>query len=351
MTTAAPPLGVSVLVPVAGPPPDLDTLHAELVEQLDALDVRYEVLYLVGRQRPLASESLRKLRARDPDRTRVLEVSASAGAWLLVAGAQSARGSVLVTVPGYPETDLRVLPELLAALHRGADVAIACRRRGRSGFATASSVLFNRIFSWIVATRFRDIASATRALRAAVLDETPLYGDFDRYLPWLAQRQGFRVVEIDASPHPRARRSPRHAARTYLWRAIDLLTIFFLGRFTRYPLRLFGGVGFAAGASGLLVLGVAGAQRLAGTPLANRPVLVLGTLLLGLGAQAFAIGLLGELLLFLHARSLRDYRVASVHEAKPPPLSPREREDTSLATAVAGPIHVAERDPPGAKDD
>ena len=51
-----------------------------------------------------------------------------------------------------------------------------------------------------------------------------------------------------------------------------------------------------------------------GTPLADRPILVLATLLLGLGVQLFTIGLLGELILFFHARNIRDYRIAAVYE-------------------------------------
>ena len=58
--------------------------------------------------------------------------------------------------------------------------------------------------------------------------------------------------------------------------------------------------------AGRLTEAVAVIQRFTGTPLADRPVLVLGTLLVGLGVQTFTIGLLGELILFFHARSLRD---------------------------------------------
>jgi hypothetical protein len=62
------------------------------------------------------------------------------------------------------------------------------------------------------------------------------------------------------------------------------------------------------------------AVRLLGTPLADRPILILGTLLLGLGVQAFTIGFLGELLLFFQARDVRDYRIAEVYEAEISPL-------------------------------
>jgi dolichol-phosphate mannosyltransferase len=114
-----------------------------------------------------------------------------------------------------------------------------------------------------------------------------------------------------------------HPLRIYLVRAMDVLSVFFISRFTRHPLRLFGGVGAAFAGIGLAVLLVVVIQRFTGTPLADRPVLVLGTLLVGLGVQAFTIGLLAELILFFHARSIRDYRVSAVYEGSQP-LPPAE---------------------------
>jgi hypothetical protein len=152
------------------------------------------------------------------------------------------------------------------------------------------SELFNRLVSLASGSRFRDVASETRALHRQVAGETPLYGDLYRYLPLLAERLGFRVQEIPAAQHSRATAPVVHAPRIYLWRAIDILSIFFISRFTRHPLRLFGGVGSAFAAVGLVILLIVAIQRFAGTDLAERPVLVLGTLLVGLGVQAFTIG-------------------------------------------------------------
>ena len=139
------------------------------------------------------------------------------------------------------------------------------------------------------------------------------------------------VREIPAAQDPRVRAPVVHSLRLYLWRAMDVLSIFFVSRFTRHPLRLFGGVGSAFAALGALILLVAAIQRFTGTPLADRPVLVLGTLLVGLGVQTFTIGLLGELILFFHARGIRDYRVSAVHEgSKPlPPAAPQSEAQKS----------------------
>ena len=74
---------------------------------------------------------------------------------------------------------------------------------------------------------------------------------------------------------------------------------------------------------GVGILLTVGIERLFGAPLAGRPILVLGTLLVGLGVQSFTIGLLGELMLFFQARDVRDYRIAEIVECAEPPLPAR----------------------------
>jgi hypothetical protein len=322
------PKRISVLIPVSADAREAKAVHAGLVERLAALGVGFEILYLVSPRAGSARDDVRVLYEQDPERVRVIEFAqAVSEAAMLTAGFERARSEVLCTVPARFETDFAALGSLLAALGEGADLAVARRRRGRQGAsARVQSQAFNRLVSWATGAQFRDVASGTRAFRREVIDEIPLYGDFHRYLPLLADRLGFRVVEIAADAHPDARAPTVHPPSIYLWRAIDLLSVFFLARFTRYPLRLFGGLGSLFAAAGALLLVVIGTQRMLGTPLADRPILVLAVLLVGLGVQAFSIGLLGELVLFFHARSLRDYRIGAVYEGSPPPLPVRPDE-------------------------
>lgn len=314
---------VSVLVPVNEAAPDLREVYRELADQVAKLDAGYELLFLVRTDHEETLAGVREIGDLDPQRVRVLQFAPSAGeAFALSAGVEKARGDVLVTAPGRFETDLSVLADLHAAVcEDGADVAVAARQRGSTGnSARVQSQFFNRLISRAAGAHYQDIASGTRVIRRAVFDEIPVYGDFHRYLPILADRAGFRVVELPASQDARARAPIVHNPLLYLWRGIDVLTVLFISRFTRHPLRLFGGVGSAFAAVGVLLLLVIGVQRLLGTPLADRPILVLATLLIGLGVQAFSIGLLGELLLFFHARRVRDYRVQAVYEADTPAL-------------------------------
>jgi hypothetical protein len=149
-----------------------------------------------------------------------------------------------------------------------------------------------------------------------VLEETELYGEQHGFLPLLAANVGFKAIEIDV---PQARGDAErkiHRPRGYLHRLVDILSVFFLTRFTRRPLRFFGPFGAGCTLAGVIGLAIIVAQRLFfGLPLAERPALILSSLFIALGLQVLAIGLIGELIVFIHARSMRQYRVREIIEA------------------------------------
>jgi hypothetical protein len=308
---------ISVLIPVGSDAGDLRELHGEIAREIAKLGEPHELIYLVQAQRGPALDQALALHEDDPERVRVLCFTQPVGEGaMLRAGFEASRGALIFTVPAYFEVDASDLYKLREAIEQGADLAVGSRSAWKNP-GWLQSHLFNRMVAWATGEHYSDVASRTRALRREVLDEVHVYGDFDRYLPALAHRMGFAVREVPVRQNPRTQTPLLHTPGTYLWRLLDVLSIFFLSRFTRHPLRLFGGVGSAFVAFGALILGVAIFQRLAlGVSLADRPVLVLGALLLGLGVQLFTIGLLGELILFFHARTIRDYRIAAVYESE-----------------------------------
>jgi hypothetical protein len=156
-----------------------------------------------------------------------------------------------------------------------------------------------------------------------VAEDMSIYGDQHRLLPVLAARQGFSVLEIEVAQSPRDRFRGRYRLREYLHRVLDVFTVFFLARFTKKPLRFFGMVGVLTCGLGAAMIAVLVAQRLLfDMPLADRPALLLGSLLLVLGVQLFALGLLGELIIFSHAKDVKDYKVAHIIES--PDAPPRD---------------------------
>jgi hypothetical protein len=94
---------------------------------------------------------------------------------------------------------------------------------------------------------------------------------------------------------------------------IDLLTVFFLIKFTKKPLRFFGLTGSVALLVGMLITTYLVINRLIfGVALSDRPLFLIGILFLVLGIQIFAIGLVGEMVIFTHAKEIKEYTVEEI---------------------------------------
>ena len=301
---------VSVIVPVTERPEPLAELFLEYSEPLARADLAYEFVFVVEPRHRARVEPLRKLAERGQP-IRVFEVGHSVGeSVLLMLGAARSRADTLIVLPAYRRVDASALPELYTKIREGADL-VNCRRNPRSDswLNRLQTRVLHTLVSGLASGRVRDVGSGVRSMRREVLSEIPLYGDFFRFLPVLALREGYQVEEIDAPQHPRDARTRVYSPGIYLRRLIDVFGLFFLARFTFKPLRFFGMIGGTLVMIGGLVLFVLFMQRLAGAPLAGRPLLLLGVLVFTLGVQAIALGLIGEIIVHFNAPKRSPYRV------------------------------------------
>jgi len=320
---------IDVIVPVGGRADDLHALHRRRADALRGAGYRPSFTYVLDGEMPQVREALAAL-ARDGDDTCVIQLSRRFGETAAVlAGFANTKSEDLMILPAFEQVETASLPRVLEALG-GADL-VTVRRYPRcdSALRRGQSYIFEACLKGVGGSQFRDPGCTVHALKRSVLEETQLYGEQHGFLPVLAANVGFKVVEIDL---PQARRDAARRVqrpRSYVHRLVDILSVFFLTRFTRRPLRFFGPVGAGctvAGAVGLVIVVV---QRLAfGVPLAERPALILSSLLIAVGLQVLAIGLIGELIVFIHARSMRQYRVRDIIESgetqrsKPAHLAP-----------------------------
>lgn len=327
---------VSVLVTVSERPVDLRRIYEVHAEVLRQAGLEFEFIFAAEPWHASSLEPLAHLQSRG-EPIRILEVAQGMGeATLLRVAASRVRGKVLLTVPPYWRVEPSVLPAMIERVEAGADLVVA-RRWPRSD--SWINRVQNRVFHGLVhrtsGSGLRDLACGVRAFRADILEEVPLYGDFHRFFPLLVDRAGFRVEEIDAPQHPEDMQSRVYSPGVYLRRVLDLLGVYFLLRFMKKPLRFFGLFGSGLSVMGGSLLLVVLIQRLGGEGIADRPMLLLGTLLLALGVQAIALGLIGEIIVFLHAPDQPPYREARDFRSAAAPERPEGTADARSALAPA----------------
>jgi len=309
-------IDIDVIVPVGSRTDDLAVLHRRRGEALRAAGYRPSFTYVLDGDVPEAGDALAAL-ARASDDACVIQLSRQFGETAaILAGFASTKTERVMILPAFEQVETATLGRVLDALADADLVTVRRFPRCDSALRRGQSYVFEALLKRVGSSGFRDPGCTVHALKRAVLEETPLYGEQHGFLPLLAANGGFKVVEIDL---PQARRDAArkvHRPRGYAHRLVDILSVFFLTRFTRRPLRFFGPAGAACTGLGLVGLVVVVVQRLIlNVPLEERPVLILSSLLVAVGLQVLAIGLIGELIVFINARSMRQYRVREVVEA------------------------------------
>ncbi len=313
---AGAPPDISVVVPVCDRFDDLAVLWADFRGELRRLGRTAEFLFVVDAGQRDCLPALRMLKSEAGDEVFVLVFGKTFGeAAALAVGVEKARGGTILTLASYLQVGSEATGEALRLVDSGEADLVVGRRYPRS------DALWNRlqagVFHWLLGrmtgTRFRDISCGFRVLRRETAEQLTLYGDLHRFIPILTASRGFIVREIPVSQRSEDRAARYPGVGVYLRRLLDLLTVFFLVKFTRKPLRFFGLIGGAIASTGALITLYLGIYRILGLGgIADRPLLLLGVLLVVLGVQSISIGLLGEIIIFTHARRVSDYRIAEI---------------------------------------
>lgn len=338
---------LSVIVPVGSRRADIKALYAQYKAGVEACGLPFEFIFVLDGSHADAVRGLDELLRQGEDFT-VVNLTRSFGeAAALMAGFEYSSGEAIVTLPAYHQIEPADIRKLVAALAE-TDMSMGRRwpRRGNV-IDTLRRRAFHGLVNFVTGSRFNDLGCGARALRRRVFEEIDLYGDQHRFIAILAARLGFRVCEVAMRQSQDDRFDRIYRPKQYAHHILDLFSIFFLVRFTKKPLRFFGMLGAGVFTSGVALLAYLSVQRLfMDERLADRPALLLAALLVVLGMQFFALGLLGELIIFTHARDLKDYRVEEVIQYPETELAQEPSESETKTGEGALESRVTQRPPP-----
>ena len=213
-------------------------------------------------------------------------------------GVAEASGDIVVTMDGDLQDDPRELPRFVAALKAGADVVSGWKRTRHDPIGkTLPSKVFNWLTSRVSGIPLHDFNCGFKAYRREVFDAVHLYGELHRFVPVLAHAYGYRISEIEVTHHPRRFGHSKYGARRFLRGLLDLFSVVTVTRYARKPGHLFGAGGLLLGAVGVAILGWLSVEWLQGAAIGQRPLLLLGVLLVLVGMQLLMFGLLAELMI------------------------------------------------------
>jgi glycosyltransferase involved in cell wall biosynthesis len=291
---------ISIIIPVFNEEDSVIPLLNEILTVGDNFGVPYEVVFIddgsTDNTVSILSQSVDKL----PGVLKVIELRRNYGQTAaMAAGFSEATGEIFVTLDGDLQNDPGDIPLLIRQMiQTDCDMVVGWRQNRQDAVFSRKipSWIANRIIGAMTGIKFRDYGCSLKVYRRELAQEMPLYGELHRFIPVLASMEGARIEQVPV--HHRARqfgKSKYNLSRT-MKVILDLGMLLFLKRFFTRPLHMFGRVGIAGLLSGGAILSDLAVQKLIfHANIGERPLLMLGVLLMITGIQLISTGLLAEL--------------------------------------------------------
>jgi undecaprenyl-phosphate 4-deoxy-4-formamido-L-arabinose transferase len=325
---------LSVVIPVYNEEAGLPALFARLYPALDALGVRYEVIFVNDGSRDRSAALLKDQFAARPDVTRVILFNANYGQHLaILAGFERVRGERVVTLDADLQNPPEEIGKLLAAMDGGADYVGGVRRtREDAWWRRTASRLMNRLRERITRIRMTDQGCMLRAYSRDIVDAVAASREVSTFIPALAYTFAHRPTEVDVLHEERAAGESKYSMYRLIRLNFDLVTGFSL-----VPLQLFSVAGMIVALTSVILYAVVIVQRaivggfLEGVKaLWDRDILAFFLI----GCIMFGVGLLGEYVgrIYQQVRDRPRYVIRAVLE--------REHDDVELPAVAAENVRV-----------
>ncbi len=315
---------LSIVIPIRNESPNIRPLYDEVTATLGATGRSFEMIVIDDGSTDDSFAQLAALQAGDP-RLRVIRFRRNFGQTAaFAAGFHAARGRLVVTSDGDLQNDPRDIESMVQLSDRD-DYDIVCgwRKDRKDTFVNRRlpSIVANWIISKSTGVALHDYGCSLKVFRADVVKSLRLYGEMHRFLPAIASEQGVRIAEVPVNHRARRFGSTKYGISRTVRVVLDLVTVKFLLSYSTRPLQIFGSLGLAALLLGSLITGWLGYLRLT-TPQAigDRPLLLLGMMLLFIGVQFITFGLLAELLArtYYESQGKPTYVIREIRESLAP---------------------------------
>ncbi|MGM0934103.1 MAG: glycosyltransferase family 2 protein [Bacteroidota bacterium] len=242
----------------------------------------------------------------------------------LHAGFLRAQGDVVITMDADLQDNPEEIPELYKKLKEGNyDLVSGWKKKRYDHVLTKNlpSKLFNAAARKTSGVKLHDFNCGLKAYRREVIKNIDVYGEMHRYIPVLAKNSGFsKITEKEVKHQARKYGTTKFGAERFINGFLDLISIWFLSKFGRRPMHLFGALGVLMFLFGFIAAGWIGISKLwkmyhdePNILVALNPWFYIALTVMIIGSQLFLAGFLGELIL----RSKREKEQYLINKTTP----------------------------------
>jgi len=295
---------ISVVIPLLNEKESLQELHDWIVQIMQSNHFLYEILFVDDGSTDGSWELIEKLSDANENVKGIRFLRNFGKSQALHAGFKAAQGDVIITMDADLQDNPEEIPELFQMItNEGFDVVSGWKKKRYDSVITKN--IPSKLFNWAArrtsGLKLHDFNCGLKAFDKDVVKNIEVSGEMHRYIPVLAKNAGFRNITEKVVQH-QARKygTTKFGAERFINGFLDLITIWFVSKFGRRPMHLFGALGvlmFVVGFGFSIYLGV---DKLflnpTGRLITQRPQFYIALTAMILGTQLFLAGFLGEIM-------------------------------------------------------
>ena len=301
-------MNLSIIIPLLNEEESLQELHNWIVSVMTKNNFSYEVIFIDDGSTDNSWNIIERLSAENPNIKGIRFLKNFGKSQALHAGFAKAEGDVVITM----DADLQDNPEEIPGLRdmilsQNFDLVSGWKKKRYD--SVVSKNLPSKLFNWAArktsGVELNDFNCGLKAYKNTVVKNIEVSGEMHRYIPVLAKNAGFgKIGEKVVKHQARKYGETKFGMDRFVNGFLDLITIWFLSRFGKRPMHLFGALGSIMFIIGFIAAGIIGFTKLyrlySDLPydlITNNPWFYISLTTMIIGTQLFLAGFLGEIIL------------------------------------------------------
>lgn len=313
-------MNLSILIPLLNEEESLQELYSWIIKVMQSNNYSYEIIFVDDGSTDDSWNIIESFSNENPNVKGIRFMKNFGKSQALHAGFAKAQGDVIITMDADLQDSPDEIPELYEMITKERFDLVSGWKKKRYDSVVAKN-LPSKLFNWAArktsGVELNDFNCGLKAYKNAVVKNIEVSGEMHRYIPVLAKNAGFgKIGEKVVIHQARKYGETKFGMERFINGFLDLITIWFLSRFGKRPMHLFGAMGSIMFIIGFLSAGYIGVSKLyhmySGVKyslVTNNPWFYIALTTMILGTQLFLAGFLGEIILRTKSNEAR-YKVA-----------------------------------------
>ncbi|HRM11496.1 MAG TPA: glycosyltransferase family 2 protein [Flavobacterium sp.] len=301
-------MNLSILIPLLNEEESLQELYTWIIKVMKAHNYSYEIIFLDDGSSDNSWSIIEGFAQENPHVKGVRFMKNFGKSQALHAGFAKAEGDVIITMDADLQDSPEEIPGLYDMITNGKYDLVSGWKKKRYDSVVAKN-LPSKLFNWAArktsGVELNDFNCGLKAYKNVVVKNIEVSGEMHRYIPVLAKNAGFgKIGEKVVQHQARKYGETKFGMERFINGFLDLITIWFLSRFGKRPMHLFGAIGSLMFIIGFMLAGFIGVSKLYHmynnmrySLITTNPWFYIALTTMVLGTQLFLAGFLGEIIL------------------------------------------------------